>query len=257
MARKKVLIVATSHAMLGATGERTGVWLEELATPYYALHDAGVEVTLASIQGGAIPFDPRSLPAEAGQAGGEQPSAQPEVPASVRRFLGDPKATEAASKSLPVDLDASEGFDAILLPGGHGAMWDMPESAILARLVGFQFDRGRVVAAVCHGPAGLVSARRHDGRPIVEGRRVNGFTNTEEAGVGLTRVVPFLLEDRLRELGGQFERGPDWQPYAVHDDNLITGQNPQSSDLVARHVLSALGFGVPIPAATPEGKGAA
>ena len=119
-------------------------------------------------------------------------------------------------------------------------MWDLPESEALARLVGSMFDQGKIVAAVCHGPAGLVAARRRDGRPIVEGRRVNGFTNSEEDGVGLRDVVPFLLEDRLKELGGRFERGPDWQPFAVRDGNLVTGQNPQSSDLVARHVLDAL-----------------
>ena len=243
MAADRILVVTTSHGELGATGHRTGLWLEELATPYFALLDAGAAITLASIRGGSIPIDPRSIPAGAGQPRGEQPEGLQEVPASVRRFLGDPRAMEAARVSVPVDYIADEQFDAVLLPGGHGAMWDMPESHGLARLVGLHFEKGKVVAAVCHGPAGLVSAKRGDGRPIVEGRRVNCFTNTEEKAVGLAEVVPFLLEDRMTELGGKIERGRDWHPYAVRDRNLITGQNPQSSALVARHMLEALGIG--------------
>jgi putative intracellular protease/amidase len=243
MAADRILVVTTSHGELGATGHRTGVWLEELATPYYALSDAGAGITLASIWGGSIPIDPRSIPAGAGQPGGEQPEGLQDVSASVRRFLGDARAMKAARVSVPIDDIADEQFDAVLLPGGHGAMWDMPASGGLARLVGRHFEMGKVVAAVCHGPAGLVSAKRRDGRAIVEGRRVNGFTNSEEKAVGLTEVVPFLLEDRMTELGGKLERGPDWHPYAVRDRNLITGQNPQSSELVARHVLEALGLG--------------
>jgi putative intracellular protease/amidase len=235
MAQKRVLIVTTSHDRMGSTGYPTGVWLEELAVPYYALQEGGAEVVLASVKGGEVPFDPRSLPGQ-GQ----------EVVEAVHRFLGDERAM-AAARSTPAmaAIDAS-GFDAVFLPGGHGTMWDLPESEPLARLVGRFFDEGRIVAAVCHGPAGLVSARRRDGRPIVEGRRVNGFTNSEEEGAGLTRVVPFLLEDRLKEQGGRFERGPDWQPFAVRDGNLITGQNPQSSALVAQHVLTAVASG-PLP----------
>ena len=240
MPGNEVLIVTTSHAQMGDTGHRTGVWLEELATPYYALRDGGAEVTLASIRGGEIPFDPRSLPSEAGQGPGEKPDPQQDVPPAVRRFLSDDAAMRAARDSLPLAQVEGRDFDAIFLPGGHGTMWDLPESDALARRIGTMFDRGRIVAAVCHGPAGLVSAKRRDGRPIVEGRRVNGFTNSEEDGVGLSRVVPFLLEDRLKALGGRFERGPDWQPYAVRDRNLVTGQNPQSSELVAKLVLDAL-----------------
>jgi putative intracellular protease/amidase len=154
---------------------------------------------------------------------------------------------EAARVSVPVDEVAGRLFDALLLPGGHGAMWDMPGSAELAHMVGLHLDEDRVVAAVCHGPAGLVSAKRLDGRPVVEGLRVTCFTNTEEAAVGLAEVVPFLLEDRLKELGGWFGRGPDWHPFAVREGNLITGQNPQSSELLARYVLEALGIGAPAP----------
>jgi len=244
MAATQVVIVTTSHSELGSSGGRTGVWLEEMAVPYYALLDAGVVVLVASVHGGAIPLDPRSV----GDAVGPASDRQPALPASVRRFLGDEQAMETAQSSIPVASIADRQFDAVMLPGGHGAMWDMPGSAGLAQLVGGHFDRGRLVAAVCHGPAGLVAAKRQDGRPIVEGRRVSGFTNTEENSVGLAHVVPFLLEDRLKELGGLFERGPDWQPYAVRDGNLLTGQNPQSSGLVARRLLEALGLGAPASA---------
>lgn len=231
MPKHKVLIVTTSHAELGKTGRRTGVWLEELAAPYYALRGAGAEVTVASIKGGEIPFDPRST--------GEEQSDLP-VPETARRFLDDPDATAAAKDSPSIDEVDAALFDAIYLPGGHGAMWDMPENETLARSVGSLFDTGKIVSAVCHGPAGLVSAKRRDGRPLVDGKRVNSFTNSEEKAVGLADVVPFLLETRLRELGGRFEGGPDWQPFAVRDGNLITGQNPMSSELLARKVIEAL-----------------
>jgi putative intracellular protease/amidase len=240
MPAPKVLVVATSHNQMGSTGHRTGVWLEELATPYYALLDGGVEITLVSIKGGAIPWDPRSLPAEAGEGPGEKPEEQQEVPASVRRFLADDEAVQSARNSPALGSVDAHFFDAVFLPGGHGPMWDAANDKTLARVVGSMFDGGKVVAAVCHGPAGLVKARQKDGRSIIDGRRVSCFTNTEEAAVGLTAVVPFLLEDRLKELGGRFERGSDWQPFAVVDGNLITGQNPQSSELVAGHVLSSL-----------------
>ncbi len=245
MPAPKVLVVATSHDQMGSTGHRTGVWLEELATPYYALLDGGADVTLVSIKGGAIPWDPRSLPAEAGEGPGEKPEEQQqEVPASVHRFLSDGGAMQTALNSPALASVDPGSFDAVFLPGGHGPMWDAANDETLARFVGTMFGQGKVVAAVCHGPAGLVKAKGQDGRPVVAGRRVSAFTNTEEEAVGLTKVVPFLLEDRLKELGGRFERGPDWQPFAVQDGNLITGQNPQSSELVARHVLTALRTGV-------------
>ena len=243
MPAPKVLFVATSQDQMGSTGHRTGVWLEELATPYYALLDGGAEVTLVSIKGGAIPWDPRSLPTEAGDGPGEKPEEQQEVPASVHRFLSDEKAMATARQSPALGSVDPGSFDAVFLPGGHGPMWDAANDETLAQVIGSLFDQGKVVAAVCHGPAGLVKATQQDGRPIVGGRRVSAFTNTEEEAVGLTKVVPFLLEDRLKELGGRFERGPDWQPFAIQDGNLITGQNPQSSELVARHVLTALGRG--------------
>jgi putative intracellular protease/amidase len=152
-------------------------------------------------------------------------------------------AMQTARNSPALGSVDPDSFDTIFLPGGHGPMWDAANDETLARIIGAMFDQGKVVAAVCHGPAGLVKANLQDGRPVIDGRRVSAFTNSEEEAVGLTKVVPFMLEDRLKELGGRFERGPDWQPFAVQDGNLITGQNPQSSELVAQHVLTALRTG--------------
>ena len=230
MPKSKVLIVTTSHAELRKTGRRTGVWLEELAAPYYALREAGAKVTVASIKGGEIPFDPRSV--------GEEQSELP-VPEISRRFLDDLNAMAVAKHNRSIDEVDAASFGAIYLPGGHGAMWDMPNSATLARMVASLFDAGKIVSAVCHGPAGLVSAKRGDGRPLVDGERVNSFTNSEEKALRLTDIVPFLLETRLRELGSRFEGGPDWQPFAVRDGKLITGQNPMSAELLAWRVIEA------------------
>jgi putative intracellular protease/amidase len=224
----KILIVTTSHNRLGDTGQPTGLWLEELATPYYMLTDAGAEVTLASIKGGAIPIDPKSREPDGG------------IPASVERFLADPKAVAAAKATRNIAEINAASYDAIFLPGGHGTMWDLPQSGALARAVGSAIEAGRIVAAVCHGPAGLVSAKSTGGHPAVEGKRVSAFTDSEEKAAGLKDVVPFLLETRLRALGAQFERAPDFQPFAVRDGNLITGQNPASSEKVAELVLEAL-----------------
>ncbi|MBI3898859.1 MAG: type 1 glutamine amidotransferase domain-containing protein [Gammaproteobacteria bacterium] len=225
---KKVLIVVTSHDRLSDTGKQTGFWFEELATPYYVFVDAGYTVDIASINGGKPPVDPGSE----GEPGNR--------PASVQRFMTDSSAMNKLEKSLAIQAADTKPYDAIFLSGGHGAMWDMPSNTPLATALGAAFDAGKVIAAVCHGPAGLVSARRKDGKSIVHGRRVNSFTDTEESAVGLSSVVPFLLESRLRELGGIFERAPDWQPIAVRDGNLVTGQNPQSSHVVAEQVIEAL-----------------
>ncbi len=225
---KRILMVLTSHDKLGNTGKPTGFWFEELSNPYYAFADAGHAIDIASIQGGKAPVAPGSE----GQPGNR--------PASVQRFLADGAAMEKLENSQAIGSIDPSRYDAVFLPGGHGVMWDFAENAQLAKIVGPLFDAGKIVAAVCHGPAGLVSARRRDGLPIVHGKRVNAFTDTEEAAAGLTDVVPFLLESRLRELGGKFERVADWQPIAVRDGNLITGQNPQSSLAVADKVLEAL-----------------
>jgi putative intracellular protease/amidase len=225
----KILIVVTSHTAMGNTGRPTGFFYEELATPYWALVDAGFDVDIASIQGGPAGYDPSSLDVDA--------SARP---APVTRFLADPTAMSKLAKTLPIEAVNEATYNAVFLPGGHGTMWDFPGSGALARIVGTLLDAGKVVGAVCHGPAGLLSAKRADGRPIVTGRRVNGFTDAEEQAVGLIQVVPFLLETRLREQGGLFENGPNFQPYAVRDGNLVTGQNPASSALVAENIIAAL-----------------
>ncbi|TQV82197.1 type 1 glutamine amidotransferase domain-containing protein [Denitrobaculum tricleocarpae] len=226
---QNILIVLTSHTTMGDTNKPTGFYFEEMAAPYWAMVDAGHEVTIASIKGGAAVHDPSSLDPD--------PTKRP---APVERFIEDATAmARLADTPAITDIDPMD-YDAIFLPGGHGTVWDLPDSAALAGAVGRIYDAGGVVAAVCHGPAGLVNARRADGRPLVEGRRVNSFTDSEEEAVGLTDVVPFLLETRLRELGAIFEAGENFTPHAVRDGRLITGQNPQSSDAVGAHLIEAL-----------------
>lgn len=224
-----MLIVLTSHATLGDTGRPTGFHWEELATPYWIFRDAGFEVELASIAGGPVPHDPSSLKAE----------VEANKP-SVVRFVQDATAMAALRDARAVSEAEAARYDGVFLPGGHGTMWDLPNNAALASLIGRLFDDGRAVSAVCHGPAGLVGAKRADGQPIVQGRRVNSFTDAEEAAINLTAVMPFLLESRLRELGAIFEGGPNFQPYAVRDGNLVTGQNPASAEAVARQVVDVV-----------------
>ncbi len=224
----RVLMIVTSNNRMGSSGKPTGFWAEELAVPYYLLVDAGVAVDLATPAGGPAPIDPSSI----------KPRGENE--AIVERFLGD-AALQARLSDTPrvSSLDAA-GYDAVFFPGGHGTMWDLPLDAGVTRAVEETFARGKLIASVCHGAAGLVTARRPDGLPIVKGMRINAFTDAEEAAVGLTQVVPFALESRLRQLGARFEAAPNWQPFAVRDGQVVTGQNPQSSELVARHVLDAL-----------------
>ena len=224
----KILMVLTSHGAMGDTGKPTGVWFEEVATPYYAFVDAGAQVDVVSIQGGKVPIDPRSL----------KPAGENGV--TVDRFLKDASAMRKIEVSLKIDQVTARGYDAVFLPGGHGTMWDLPKSGTLGDLLSTAWRSGKVVAAVCHGPAGLVNAKDETGRPIVAGRRVSGFTDSEEEAAGLTNTVPFLLEARLRKLGARFEGGPDYQPYAVRDGRLVTGQNPASSEEVARLTLQAI-----------------
>jgi putative intracellular protease/amidase len=225
---KKILMVTTSAERMAPGDEPTGIWLEELTTPFYAFSDAGAQVVIASLRGGAVPIDRRSV-----KAAGEN-----EV--SVERYLRDEE-TIRKVRDTPVFTAVDAGsFDALFLPGGHGTMFDYPFSDALARLVE-RFDRaGKIVAAVCHGPAGLVAARKADGTPFVAGRRVSAFTDSEERAVGLEDKVPFLLESRLKELGARFEGGPDFQPFAIHDGRLITGQNPASANRTAALVMDAL-----------------
>ena len=232
MSRPRILIITTSHANIGNTDEKTGVWLEELTTPYYAFVDGGADVALASIAGGPVPIDPRST--------GDDLRKEE----SVRRYFDDP-ALQAKVANTPAftSLDGAD-YDAVFLPGGHGTMWDYPKSQELAALVTDFLKAGKPVSAVCHGPAGLTAARI-GGDPIVKGKKVAGFTNSEEEAVGLSEVVPFLLEDRLRELGGDYQKGPDFAPFAIRDGLLITGQNPASAGKVASLTLEAVRDQVP------------
>lgn len=224
----KILLVLTSQATMGDDPRPTGVWFEELSTPYYAFVDAGAEVDIASIAGGKIPVDPHSI-----EADGKNPP-------SVERFLKDKAAMTKLEGSYKIDGISAAGYSAVFLPGGHGTMWDLPKSDKLANLLSAAWADGKVVAAVCHGPAGLVNVRDTNGQPLVAGRRVSAFTNSEEEAAGLTAKVPFLLETRIRDLGARYERGEDFQPFAVRDGRLVTGQNPASSGEVARLVLQAI-----------------
>ncbi|NJL48170.1 MAG: type 1 glutamine amidotransferase domain-containing protein [Leptolyngbyaceae cyanobacterium SM2_5_2] len=223
----RILIVITSHAQLGDTGEKTGFWLEELASPYYVFVDAGADVTLASIQGGLPPLDPKS----------DLPDSQTE---STRRFLADQQAVEKLRETLEIAHLSASDYEAIFLPGGHGTMWDFPTSADLTHLIEAFDQQQKVIAAVCHAPAALVPVQGQSGEPLVKGRRVTGFTNSEEKAVQLEAVVPFLLETRLRELGGDFQPAADFAAHIQQDGNLVTGQNPASSGPAAAAVLSLL-----------------
>lgn len=223
-----ILMILTSNATMGDAKEPTGLWFEEMATPYFAFTDSGAKVSLASIAGRSAPIDPRSLKPK-----GENDN-------TVERFLDDEVATKQLQNTIPIKGIDVDHFDAIFLPGGHGTMWDLPTSDVLAKLLNTAWTQKKIISAVCHGPAGLVSALDEAGNPLVKGRRVTGFSDSEENAVGLTDKVPFLLETRLRELGGQYECAANFQPFAVRDDRLITGQNPASSALTAKLTLEAL-----------------
>ena len=224
----KILMVLTSHDQLGDTGKKTGFWLEEFAAPYYAFKDAGADVTLASPAGGQPPLDPKS----------DEPDAQTDA---TRRFKADEPAQAALAHTAKLADVSGEGFDALFYPGGHGPLWDLAEDAHSIKLIEAMAAAGKTVAAVCHAPGVLRHAKAADGSPLVKGRKVTGFTNTEEAAVQLTKVVPFLVEDMLVKNGGQYSKGGDWQPYVVTDGKLITGQNPASSAPAALAVLAQLG----------------
>lgn len=223
----KILIVLTSHDVLGDTGKKTGFWLEELAAPYYVFKDAGVDMVLASPKGGQPPLDPKS----------DLPDFQTDM---TRRFQADKAALEALADTVPLaSVDAAD-FDAVFYPGGHGPLWDLAESPVSIALIE-AFDRaGKPLGLVCHAPGALRHVKAANGQPIVSGRKVAGFTNGEEAGVELTDVVPFLVEDMLKANGGLYEKGADWAPYIVEDGALITGQNPASSEGVAQALVKRL-----------------
>jgi putative intracellular protease/amidase len=222
-----VLMVLTSHDQLGNTGKKTGFWLEELAAPYYVFKDAGAQIVLASPKGGQPPLDPKS----------NEPDFQTDA---TRRFEADSDATAQLSTTLKLeDVSASE-FDAVFYPGGHGPLWDLAEDAHSIALIESTLAAGKPLAAVCHAPGVFRHTKGADGKPLVAGKSVTGFTNSEEDAVGLTDVVPFLVEDMLKEKGGQYSKGPDWQSYVVEDGLLITGQNPGSSEAAAKALLARL-----------------
>lgn len=228
MGQPRILVVTTSNATMGPNGKPTGLWLEELTTPYFTFAEGGAIVTLASIKGGIIPVDPRSL-----EPGGVEPE-------SVARYRADGLSSDALDQSHAVAALDGANFDAIFLPGGHGTMWDLPCNAALATLISQMWRNGKVVGSVCHGAAGLLSAVEVDGQPLVAGKRITAFTDAEEDAAGLTDAVPFLLESRLRELGALFENAGTFEPYAIADGRLVTGQNPASSEATARLVLDAV-----------------
>ncbi|MGI0154271.1 type 1 glutamine amidotransferase domain-containing protein [Pseudidiomarina sp. WS423] len=223
----KILMVLTSHEQLGDSGHKTGFWAEEFAAPYYAFKDAGAEVVLASPNGGQPPIDPNS----------QQAAAQTN---ETVRLFEDEAALEQLANTLQLSQVTADGFDAIFYPGGHGPLWDLSEDPLSIGLIQQFWEQDKPVAAVCHAPAVLVHAKTPAGKPLVAGRKVSAFTNSEEAAVGLTDVVPFLLEDKLQELGAHYQKVDDWKPLAVVDGNLITGQNPASSAAVARALLQRL-----------------
>ncbi|WP_206243874.1 type 1 glutamine amidotransferase domain-containing protein [Novosphingobium terrae] len=223
----KILMVLTSHDTLGNTGRKTGFWIEELAAPYYAFQDAGAQITLASPKGGQPPLDPKS----------NEPAFQTD---DTRRFEADPAATAQLASTLRLaDVDQGD-FDAVFYPGGHGPLWDLAEDTTSIALIEAFLAAGKPTALVCHAPGVLRHVKTPEGRPLVEGKRVTGFTNSEEEAVGLTEVVPFLVEDELKAKGGIFSRGPDWGSYVLQDGLLITGQNPGSSFAAARALVDAL-----------------
>lgn len=233
----KALILTTSASQMGDSGKPTGFFWEELAAPYFALVEAGLAVTFANIKGGMPPADPGSAKPE-----GRSPA--------VQRFMDDPAAMASLNASRAVSTLKAEDYVALYLPGGHGTMWDLAQTHAVGALVAEAFDRGAVVASVCHGGAGFVNATLASGEPLVKGRRVNSFTDAEETAAGLADTVPYLLETALREKGAVFEStAENFTSYAVQDGRLITGQNPKSTDAVTKLMMQAVHSVMAAPAA--------
>ncbi len=224
----RILMVLTSHDRLGDTGKKTGFWLEEFAAPYYVFKDAGAEITLASPQGGQPPLDPKS----------DDESAQTDA---TRRFKADAGAQQQLATTVPLASVRAGDFDAVFYPGGHGPLWDLAEDAQSIALIEKTFASKKPLALVCHAPGVLRHAKAPGGEPLVKGRKVTGFTNSEEEGVQLTQVVPFLVEDMLKANGGDYAKGADWAPFVLTDGTLVTGQNPASSEPAAKALLQLLG----------------
>ncbi len=225
----KILMVLTSHDALGDSGEKTGFWLEELATPYYVFEDAGLLTTLASPRGGRPPIDPRS-------------DTETSRTDATRRFEADPRAQAALDDTVPLRDVIAEDFEAVFFPGGHGPLWDLAENPASIALVEAMLGSAKPSAFVCHAPGVLRHARNPEGEPIVKGKEVTGFANSEEAVAGLVDIVPFLVENMLVESGGRYTKAEDWHPHVVTDGMLITGQNPASSEPAAKAVLKRLNF---------------
>jgi putative intracellular protease/amidase len=223
----KIVMVLTSHDQLGNTGHKTGFWLEEFAAPYFVFRDAGVELTLASPKGGQPPVDPKS----------DLPENQ--TPA-MARFKKDERAQKELSQTVKLDTIKAEDYDTVFYVGGHGPMWDLAESHVSIALLESFYNSGKPIALVCHSP-GVLHRVTYKGEPIVKGKRVTGFANSEEEEVHLTHVVPFLVEDELKRLGGIYEKAPNWQSFAIVDGRLLTGQNPASSTAAAQTLLKLVG----------------
>lgn len=227
MKQKHVLFVMSSTNKIATTGHPTGTWIEEFATPYYSLLDKGVKITIATPQGGAAPIDPKS----------EQPEY---ITDNVKKFNQDKATQEKLKHTVKLaDIDA-DNYDAIFYPGGHGPTWDLPDNQASITLINTFFAQGKPVALVCHGPAALVNVKTANGEFLVKGKKVAGFTNSEEQAGQTTDAVPFPLEDRLKERGAIYQKGADWQPFAIADGKLLTGQNPASAAAVADLLLKVL-----------------
>jgi putative intracellular protease/amidase len=223
----KILMVLTSHSELGNTGHKTGFWIEEFAAPYYTFKDAGVAITLASPKGGQPPIDPKSA----------EPGSQTEA---TRRFDKDKDLQQLLANTKKLSDVSADDFDAVFYPGGHGPLWDLTNDANSIRLIETFWKNKKPVVAVCHAPSVLLNVKDEKGDPLVKGKNVTGFTNTEEAAVQLTDIVPFLLEDELKDKGGIYSKKEDWASFVVKDGLLITGQNPASSEEAAKELLTLL-----------------
>ena len=223
----KRVMVLTSHSELGNTGKKTGFWIEEFAAPYYVFLDAGADITIASPKGGQPPIDPSS------------DTAENQTPAVIR-FKADKILQKKVSETHLLSTISSDDYDAIFYPGGHGPLWDLTKDVDSIKLIEHFWNTKKPIAAVCHAPSVLLNVKDADGEYLVKGKKVTGFTNSEEAAVGLTEVVPFLLEDELKNKGGIYSKKEDWAPYIVKEGLLITGQNPASSEPATKELLNKL-----------------